>query len=338
MPRQARIDAPGAIHHIICRGLDRKQIFMDDIDRNRFVARLSDVVQKTLTPCFAWSLIPNHFHLLLQTGTSPIATVMEKLLTGYAGEFNRRHNRHGHLFQNRYKSILCQTDRYLLELVRYIHLNPIRAGIVGSLEELKTYPYCGHSVLMGAALVSWQTTFEVFSRLAIDTAAARVKYEAFVAEAIAAGKRPDLVGGGLLRSAGGWEQIVLARRYGEHLKSDERILGDSEFVAGVLEGAQERMEKLCTYLQKGLDLDRLAQVVARLLGVNVSQVWEKGQKSQAVQARSLLCHWAIHELGMTATSLGKRLDLTQSGATRAAQRGEKIAIQNGWCLRKLIDE
>jgi putative transposase len=103
-----------------------------DIDRNRFVARLSDVIQKTLTPCFAWSLIPNRFYLLLQTGTSPIATFMEKLLTGYAGEFNRRHNRHGHLFQNRYKSILCQTDRYLLELVRYIHLNPIRAGIVGS--------------------------------------------------------------------------------------------------------------------------------------------------------------------------------------------------------------
>jgi putative transposase len=113
---------------------------MDDIDRNRFIARLSDVIQKTLTPCFAWSLIPNHFHLLLQTGTSPIATVMEKLLTGYAGEFNRRHNRHGHLFLNRYKSILCQTDPYLLELVRYIHLNPIRAGIVGSFGGVENLP------------------------------------------------------------------------------------------------------------------------------------------------------------------------------------------------------
>ena len=338
MPRQARIDAPGAIHHIICRGLERKQIFMDDVDRNRFVARLSAVIQKTLTPCFAWTLIPNHFHLLLQTGASPIATVMEKLLTGYAGEFNRRHNRHGHLFQNRYKSILCQTDPYLLELVRYIHLNPIRASLVGSLEELKTYSYCGHSVLMGASTACWQTTYEVLSRFATDTATARAKYEAFVAEAVGAGKRPDLVGGGLLRSAGGWEQIVLARRYGEHLKSDERILGDSEFVEGVLNGAQERMEKLCSYLQKGLDLDRLAQVVARLLGANVAEVWEKGQKSLTVQARSLLCHWAIHELGMTATALGKRLNLTQPGATRAAQRGEKIALQKGWSLKQLIDE
>ena len=122
------------------------------------------------------------------------------------------------------------------------------------------------------------------------------------------------------------------------LKSDERILGDSEFVEGVLNGAQERMEKLCSYLQKGLDLDRLAQVVARLLGANVAEVWEKGQKSLTVQARSLLCHWAIHELGMTATALGKRLNLTQPGATRAAQRGEKIALQKGWSLKQLIDE
>ena len=126
MPRQARIDAPGALHHIICRGLERKAIFYDDADRDDFVSRLAAILTQTGTPCFAWTLIPNHFHLLLQTGTVPIATVMERLLTGHAGYFNRRHNRQGHLFQNRYKSILCQRERYLWGLVRYIHLNPTR--------------------------------------------------------------------------------------------------------------------------------------------------------------------------------------------------------------------
>ena len=136
MPRKSRIDTPGALHHIIARGIDRKNIFKDDKDRDNFLERLGAIIEETKTHCFAWALIPNHFHLLIKTGTTPISTVMRRLLTGYAVSFNRRHRRYGHLFQNRYKSILCQEDTYLLELVRYIHLNPLRAGIVNNLRTL----------------------------------------------------------------------------------------------------------------------------------------------------------------------------------------------------------
>ena len=101
MPRKARIDAPGALHHIICRGIERGDIFTDNADRNNFVERLGNIHSETKTPCFAWALIPNHFHLLLRTANVPIATVMKRLLTGYAVSFNRRHRRSGHLFQNR---------------------------------------------------------------------------------------------------------------------------------------------------------------------------------------------------------------------------------------------
>ncbi|MDJ0818014.1 MAG: transposase [Desulfobacterales bacterium] len=106
MPRKARIDAPGALHHIICRGIEKTEIFRDDADRDSFAERLGRVISETNTRCYAWALIPNHFHLLLKTGNVPISTVMRKLLTGYAVTFNRRHRRVGHLFQNRYKSIL----------------------------------------------------------------------------------------------------------------------------------------------------------------------------------------------------------------------------------------
>ncbi len=112
MPRKARIDAPGALHHIIVRGIEQRQIFRDDRDRDQFIQRLSDVLTETDTPCYAWALMPNHVHLLLKTGLTPIATIMRRLLTGYAVYFNRRHRRHGHLFQNRYKSILCQEEPY----------------------------------------------------------------------------------------------------------------------------------------------------------------------------------------------------------------------------------
>ena len=120
MPRKARIDAPGALHHIIVRGIEKRQIFRDHADRQNLVKRLGDILGESQTPCYAWALLPNHFHLLLKTGYTPIATIMRRLLTGYAVYFNRRHRRWGHLFQNRYKSILCQENNYLLELVRYM--------------------------------------------------------------------------------------------------------------------------------------------------------------------------------------------------------------------------
>lgn len=90
MPRQARIDGAGTLHHIICRGIERCDIFKDDLDRDDFVTRLGTILVETSTRCYAWALIPNHFHLLLQTGKAPVATVMRRLLTGYATKFNRR--------------------------------------------------------------------------------------------------------------------------------------------------------------------------------------------------------------------------------------------------------
>jgi REP element-mobilizing transposase RayT len=114
------------------RGIERRKIFANDADRDQFLSRLGEVLEETKTICYAWALLPNHFHLLIRTGPVPISTTMRQLLTGYAVWYNRTHRRHGHLFRNRFKSILCQEDAYLVELVRYIHLNPIRAGIVGS--------------------------------------------------------------------------------------------------------------------------------------------------------------------------------------------------------------
>ncbi len=108
MPRQARIDAPGALHHILIRGIEQRDIFKDDKDRADFLERLSKLLQELATPCYEWALMDNHVHLLHRTGASPIATVMRRFLTGYAVSFNRRHRRYGHLFQNRYKSILCK--------------------------------------------------------------------------------------------------------------------------------------------------------------------------------------------------------------------------------------
>ncbi len=156
MPRKARIDAPGALHHIIIRGIEQRQIFRDDRDRDQFIQRLSNILTDAGTPCYAWALIPNHVHLFLKTGLTSIATIMRRLLTGYAVYFNRRHRRCGHLFQNRYKSILCQEEAYLRGLVRYIHLNPLRAKLIKDLKALEKYPYNRHSAVLGRVKRDWQ--------------------------------------------------------------------------------------------------------------------------------------------------------------------------------------
>ena len=214
MPRQARIDAPGALHHIIGRGIDRQRIFQDNTDRDNFLDRLGKILLETQTACFAWALIPNHFHLLLRTGTTAISTVMRRLLTGYAVSYNFRHRRHGHLFQNRYKSILCQEDAYLLELVRYIHLNPLRAANVKDLRTLSNYPYCGHSCMLGATIHDWQDVDYVLKFFASKKSQAIRGYQKFVKKGMGQGRRPDLVGGGLVRSAGGWSALKVLRRIG----------------------------------------------------------------------------------------------------------------------------
>ena len=133
MPRQARLDAPGTLHHVIVRGIEKRKIITDDRDRKNFVSRMGTIASETETLIYAWALMYNHAHILLRSGPSGLSQYMRRLLSGYAISYNRRHRRHGHLFQNRYKSIVCEEDPYFKELVRYIHLNPIRAKSVASL-------------------------------------------------------------------------------------------------------------------------------------------------------------------------------------------------------------
>lgn len=124
MPRKARMVLVGALHHIIIRGIEQTVIFKDDLDRNRFIDHISAVIAEGKASCFAWALLSNHVHVLVRTGTAPVATLMRRLLTGYAVSEDKQYNRSGHLFQNRYESILCEGEPYFLKRIRDIHLIP----------------------------------------------------------------------------------------------------------------------------------------------------------------------------------------------------------------------
>ena len=143
MPRQPRLDAPGTLHHVIGRGIEGTKIFRNRGDREDFLDRLGKLCEAKALSVYAWALMDSHFHLLVRSGKETLSDSMRKLLTGYVVNFNRRHKRYGHLFQNRYKSILREEDPYLLELNGYIFLNPLRGRVVKGLKELRVYPWTG---------------------------------------------------------------------------------------------------------------------------------------------------------------------------------------------------
>jgi len=324
MPRQARIDAPGALHHIIIRGIERKAIFKDNEDRANFLKRLARIISETETVCYAWVLMTNHVHLLLKTGLAPIATVMRRLLTGYAVSFNRRYRRHGQLFQNRYKSFLCEEEVYLKELVRYIHLNPLRASTLKDLKALKNYRWCGHSALMGQAEVSFQDTEFVLKLFGQSFRQARKAYESFVSNGIKQGRRPDLIGGGLLRSVGGWAKLRGFRDIGVRIKGDERILGSSDFVERVLKEADEQLEEKYRLQLRVISLQALVEKVALYYKIDPEDLKSASKERFVTKARRALCYIAVRKLGYKCTDVSKTVNIRAVTVSKAVSLGSKI--------------
>jgi putative transposase len=335
MPRGSRLDAPGALHHVMVRGIEGRSIFADDVDRQEWVDRLATIGPETGLSILAWALLPNHFHLLVRTGARPLATTMRRLLTGYAGSFNRRHKRAGHLFQNRYKSILVEEEPYLLELVRYVHLNPLRANILSTLELLDGYPWTGHSALMGRVPRPWQAVGEVLSRFGPRSRHARYRYREYMAEGVGQGRRVDLQGGGLRRSAGGWEVVGKLQRGREHGMADERVLGSGTFVEEVHRtvAAQSTPGPRALALVR---LPRLLQRCAGLWGVTVEELCAGSRRRIVSQARAVAAGCAIRRLGLPMAAVARVLGVSSVAIYRALSHCEAILGRRGLTCEDLM--
>ena len=328
MPRSARLDSPGIIHHVIIRGIERRKIFWDDDDREDLVELLADLLPKTRTACYAWAFLDNHAHFLMRSGPGGLATLMRRLLSGYAGRFNHRHKRHGQLFQNRYKSIVCQEDAYLKQLVAYIHLNPLRAKIVSDISELASYPYCGHGSLSGIDPVPWQETNYVLRQFGAAEDEARHRYLEYVAKAADLGRRPELVGGVAVRRLSGWEQVgKIRRKRMKRSKGDRRILGDSGFVEKVLSDSRESFEARYALRREGWDFERILQRAGAICGVTPEQVLSGGRQRPRSMARALTCYWAVRRLGLPCVEMARRFGISTAAVSKAVERGELLAAK-----------
>jgi hypothetical protein len=264
----------------------------------------------------------------------PLATAMRRLLTGYAGDFNRRHKRIGRLFQNRYKSILVEEEPYLLELVRYVHLNPLRAGLVQSLEQLDRYPWTGHSALMGRVARPWQAVREVLGQFGSRRGTSRQRYRDYLTAGIALGHRPELQGGGLRRSAGGWAAVQVLRRGREHGAADERILGSGAFVEAVYRTVAGR--EPVSRAVAGAALPGLIARCARSCGVTPTEIAVGSRRRMVARARAVASYLAVRELGLPMTDIARHLGVTPAAVQLGLQRGAALLATRGQNIKDLL--
>ena len=328
MPRAARLDTPGILQHVMIRGIERRKIFRKDGDREDMLERLDTLLPETGTVCYAWAFLDNHAHFLFRSGPRGIAVLMRRLLTGYVVAFNHRHRRNGQLFQNRYKSLVCQEDAYLKQLVAYIHLNPLRARLVGDIADLADYPYCGHGVVLGRWSVSWQDVEYVLRQFGEEKNVARRRYLQYVTRSVALGRQPELAGGSVERWDGGWRPVRGRPRKGMARRMrDNRILGQADFVHAVLAEARQSLNRRYALRSAGWDFERVLSRAAAVCDVPVAAVRSGGRHRPRAQARALACYWAVRELGMTAAAVARRIGMTAAGVYAAVNRGERLAAE-----------
>jgi len=305
------------------RGINKSVIFKDDQDKARFLERSGDAITEGQCRVHAWVLMNNHVHILFRSGRDGISAVMRKLLTWYAQYYNRRHKRTGHLFENRYKSILCDEDNYLLALVRYIHLNPIRAGIVKTIEELDRYPWSGHRSIIGKAKYPWMNTETVLSRFGSAPRKALHEYRKFMREGMGQGRLEELTGGGLIRSQGGWSQVLAMRRRGREEEYDERILGSGDFVNSILKETVDRQLRQLKAKRAGKTVQNIIEEECRKQGISLQELKEGGKRRKVSDTRAIIALRSRDELGLTAAEIARNVGVNTSAVTRAIERVEK---------------
>ncbi len=302
MPRGPRIDIPGLVQHVTCRGIERKEIFKSEDDYKELLSRLTKLAGAEDIKVYAFCLMPNHIHLLVRPLKVTLSSFMSRLLTGYAIYFNRKHKRAGHLFQNRYKSYVVEEDNYLLELIRYIHLNPVRAGIVPDLTRLAIYPYTSYSTLMGRSNYIFIDEAEVLTYFSNQLKAARQRLTEFMQEGLLRIQQFDFTGGGIKRNL---KRLDLEERK-ERQTCDERILGSEFFVEAILKEIDRKKDNR----KKEVLFEGLLGKVATLYNLTIPELCSGSRRVPIPEARAVVVYFATKELGIKPKELAAVLNVT----------------------------
>jgi REP element-mobilizing transposase RayT len=303
MPRKRRLTIPGEIHHVMSRGIDGMDLFRDDADRGRFVSLLARNLPHAGCRCYAWVLMNNHYHLLLRPLDSGLIVLMRRINTAYARYYNNRHSRKGYLFQDRYKSLATQEFSYVRELIRYIHLNPVRAGLIGTLEELARYPWSGHPAMLGKARTPWQSVDEALSRFGRTRAAARTGYMGFLADGIGC----ELEGWRFSSSEGGVEAEE---------DRDDRVAGEAEFVRKAVARVEKERRARLLHITNRPSLDEVYERSCLAHGITRVRGFARGRLDARSKARCAFVQIAVREHAYTVREVAAFIGVNPGSASR----------------------
>ncbi len=313
MPRKARIDYPGLTHHIMARTFTDLLLFRDDEDKEHYVSLLSHRIKESGFLCFAWVLMDTHIHLLIKTNEKPLWHLMKPLNSDYSRWYNKKYIRRGPLFIDRYKSIATQDQYYLEQLVCYIHLNPIRAGICKDLNHLKMYPWSGHSAIMGIHSNNFQEVKAVLKRFGKTRKKALGSYEMYLKEALNGECENYLL------------EIIRSSNKGRKDKSSPEcwVIGDHEFQCSVVQKDTANRLTLSTYKKQGLELDDLLKKVSQKMEVPEELILLSSKRTRQVDARMVFCCFA-GVLGFPTRETGAFLGIQQAAVSNAGRKGSRI--------------
>jgi REP element-mobilizing transposase RayT len=296
----------------MARGIEGRDIFLDDADRARFMALLEHGLVGGDYRLYAWALMRNHYHLLVRTSDHPLGALMRRLNGTYATHFSKRHDRRGYLFQDRYKSLVTQDQHYVEELVRYIHVNPLRAGVCSSIDELDVYPWTGHAVLMGRQSCTFQDTWTILRRFGQSTESARKKYREFVSGSSSGDKEDmDEIGDTVRRADTGRPRSD---------EPDRWVIGDPEFVKGVVAKDRQNRLRLSRHRVEKVTLEDIAEKVCVACGVSVEQLRRRTRATHAASVRKLFAYLCRTEYGFAVVDIGRFLGT--SGPPMSVRIGE----------------
>jgi REP-associated tyrosine transposase len=288
MARKPRIHYPGGVYHVLLRGNGGQRLFFSDADYQHLYRLLGEGVRRYGYRIHGFCCMSNHIHLALQVGDLPLARGMQNLAFRYTRWINRRRKRIGHLFQGRYKAILVDRDAYLVELVRYIHLNPVRAGLA---KDPAGYRWSGHRAYLGREALSWMTVDLVLGQFGRRVVKARGRYARFVQEGLGEGHREEFHKGG----------------------EDTRVLGDDDFMDRI--HSKSRLERA-----KARSIEAVIGAVGREYGVEEAELKTVTQRRRLSEARAVV-GWLVKGLGCgTLTEAGRRLNRDAGTMSSAAQR------------------
>ena len=316
------MDYPGAFNHVMIRGVGGFTIFRDDLDRFVFLDRARKQFDGEALRCMVWALMSNHGHLATQTGTNRLSRGMHALGTGYAGYFNRRHERQGHVFQNRYKSLLIEEETYLLRAVRYVMLNPIRGGIVRDLGELADYPWTSYPALLGRGSPRLGEVDFTLRLFADGQGAARRQLRSWMLDGL---RTPDpfeqLVE---MRSGRPTKEVTEALKVALIGERDSYVVGNGRFISSVLSGARAPKSA-----ERGIAdaEEKIAGLIARTcaeIGVEPEDLRAGRRSAQVCEVRAAVARLGVMVLGVSQTELAKELGVSRSGVHRALARGASI--------------